>query len=894
MIGRAPLAALAVGMIVASVLVACSSRPESTSTPTAALSVASPLARPAAVTPTTPAATPSPRPVPGTPFPLDFSPVDVQRVPADAPDPAGPLIYDTRDATLSRLTRMLPFLLGRLGDDLLVRESDPGFGGGAIVRFDLASGEATRILPPVSLNVLVFAWPDADRILVWLDGQPAQAVDTAKPWPAGVYEVDLLHRAITFVDPALPGVVLAGGRVLLEPYAGRTQYRVIDLTTGESRPLDGALAADTHLGNGEVAASPIDARVAAGTTDGRLAVIDVPGPGSAGTATASLFLDPGDVVRVPRWSPDGRFIAVQRGEPGTPDASMPQTWIVDTAGGGTRGPFGGVSPVGWSPDGVTLLVVADQCRAGGWRLETIDARTGAAPRPIPTDLHGFWFESWAPDGRRILAGGVGQGVYVIDVATGASERLDAFGTGARSAFPIGLDWTADGRWIVGIRGPRPRPVWVVTSARGRWRSVARLVAAAAAAGVLLAGCTSSRPAVPSATATRATTVATVSPATPAVTPTLAPAASGTAVVSPEPPYVRTFAKGETVDVAPAVLFIDPVSGTTTAWVVPGAQGDFGVAPSGAYIVYRVADGYRVLRTDDGSVHAIGATSLPVEYGPGEVGFIAPVAGGDLVTAFDGHGDVLADLWRAARGRAFAASWSRDGAAIAVAQEVTDARVNLGIAPDLAHWAPVDRHFDVTPDTEHDLSLAWSPDGSRLALVTGQAVRVLDRHGADLWSDEGQFWGNPRWSPDGRYLYVDDMPRSGADVAYIYAADGTALFRFVAPDYAGGCGGDPWRADGGEFDFGHYRVSVDGTFGEGGQPAGRLQGPDAYGVLIPASAGWHVPQYTAGARPSVVTRLDDSRAVVTVPAGAGRDGCAEAWRPGVGTARVNRPPYAPLR
>jgi Tol biopolymer transport system component len=80
-------------------------------------------------------------------------------------------------------------------------------------------------------------------------------------------------------------------------------------------------------------------------------------------------------------------------------------------------------------------------------------------------------------------------------------------------------------------------------------------------------------------------------------------------------------------------------------------------------------------------------------------------------------------------------------------------------------------------------LAWSPDGSRLAVLTGRG-----RHGSDIWLVEGDgtpelaYSGNnpwmlrPAWSPDGQRLLVDQLvPRrgrksfrdSGADVVVFH-------------------------------------------------------------------------------------------------------------------------------
>jgi dipeptidyl aminopeptidase/acylaminoacyl peptidase len=82
------------------------------------------------------------------------------------------------------------------------------------------------------------------------------------------------------------------------------------------------------------------------------------------------------------------------------------------------------------------------------------------------------------------------------------------------------------------------------------------------------------------------------------------------------------------------------------------------------------------------------------------------------------------------------------------------------------------------------SLAWSPDGSRLAVLTRRGSQ-----GSDIWLVEGDtapklaYSGNnpwmlrPAWSPDGQRLLVDQMvPRRSGHSFRTYGADVVVLDR----------------------------------------------------------------------------------------------------------------------
>jgi WD40 repeat protein len=78
-------------------------------------------------------------------------------------------------------------------------------------------------------------------------------------------------------------------------------------------------------------------------------------------------------------------------------------------------------------------------------------------------------------------------------------------------------------------------------------------------------------------------------------------------------------------------------------------------------------------------------------------------------------------------------------------------------------------------------LAWTPDGSRLAVVTGSYVAMndvwlVDRSGEAQHAYRGRVWSLGGWSPDGQSLLldIDARPRTGGHYSGSYGADVVVL------------------------------------------------------------------------------------------------------------------------
>ena len=463
----------------------------------------------------------------------------------------------------------------------------------------------------------------------------------------------------------------------------------------------------------------------------------------------------------------------------------------------------------------------------------------------------------------------------------------------------------------------------------------RLIAGALLAALALACSSDDEPPAATATPPIVATVSFASPPSSTATPTPSATATPRPTLSPQPaaatpepvakPYAVIFAQGDEIDLSPAVVFVDVASGESTAWVFPGAWPEFDVAPSGDFILWLEAlpEGglVHLLRTDDGSDRLVEADPGVIEFGPGDSGFVSTVGEGSVVTVFDGRGERVGDLWRGASNALPVAAWSPDGRSVAVARNLTGTSMRLSIWPDIPGSAS---EFDSDVPVASKVALEWSQDSERVALVVGDAVRVFGRDGELLWESGGHFWGNPRWSPDDRFLYVHESPiaRSGGTkivgiwASHLFTREGQLLFRVPS---AASCAGDPWSFDGDALEFGRYHISVDGTLTEveGGLDTGvfsrldssvdaalmvrwvfdggarprleRLLADGASQMLLRLAAGqrFHFAHYGLS---DTTWWTDDGRYVFTTP-GIGHGGCAEGPpapdQPPVG---VERPPF----
>jgi Tol biopolymer transport system component len=184
--------------------------------------------------------------------------------------------------------------------------------------------------------------------------------------------------------------------------------------------------------------------------DGQALAIDLQGsiwtlPAAGGVARR--VTDEYNDARQPTWSPDGRTIAFQGYRDGGYDI-----WAVNADGTGLRkltwGPYDDREPA-WSPDGRFIAFASD--RSGNYDVWTLNVSNGAL-RQVTTDPGDDYMPSISPDGSEIAfvgtRGGT-PGVHAIRVASLAERTLT----------------TAPGRYDAPSWGPGGTVVWHNTAQR---------------------------------------------------------------------------------------------------------------------------------------------------------------------------------------------------------------------------------------------------------------------------------------------------------------------------------------------------------------------------------------------------------------------------------------------
>jgi Tol biopolymer transport system component len=191
-----------------------------------------------------------------------------------------------------------------------------------------------------------------------------------------------------------------------------------------------------------------------------------------GTGLRQVTSDPVVIDRVPRWSPDGKWIGFFSNR----NSAHYQVWKIRPDGSDAQ-QLTDVSddvryPI-WSPDGMRMAVtVIGQTTADG-RVYVFDPNRPWNPQnaqvlpPLQNPAELFVVNSWSPDGERLVgqAGLAPRGIVTYSFRTGRFDRLTDFGE-----FPV---WLADSRrvmfvsggkdfFVADIRSRHVQRVWSVT------------------------------------------------------------------------------------------------------------------------------------------------------------------------------------------------------------------------------------------------------------------------------------------------------------------------------------------------------------------------------------------------------------------------------------------------
>ena len=204
--------------------------------------------------------------------------------------------------------------------------------------------------------------------------------------------------------------------------------------------------------------------------------------------------------------------------------------------------------------------------------------------------------------------------------------------------------------------------------------------------------------------------------------------------------------------AASVGAVDPSGAVAWRLSVGGVSDPRWYVPSGYRVAYRVGGNLRELAGDGRGDHLVATGVAPIApaWRPGHDFQLAYVTRGGAIVVRDG--DTGARVWRSRPhpGRPVALSWSPDGSRLSLVTSVGAWLLLPGQSPPLSVRLPVRGPL---------LAAAASPDGRRLALVRGGATRQLQI--ADLTTPtrpartmlSGLAVTGPTWSGDSAWLLV---------------------------------------------------------------------------------------------------------------------------------------------
>lgn len=496
----------------------------------------------------------------------------------------------------------------------------------------------------------------------------------------------------------------------------------------------------------------------------------------------------------PRWSPDGRLIAVQTEEPAILIVDA-QTLEVRRLASGSIG--------SWSPDGRRLLITTP-----GDRRAVLDIETG---RPADVRLTGQdvvlagyrWPGVWSPDGRSIVVDREDGTLVRIDVETGALTRLgriELFGW-------YEVDWAPDGTRLAYTKGAERAGAAPLLIVDGDGRNPRQLI--------------------------------------------------GSDLVPDDPHWspdgewiaytVRMPDQGDQAGER-AIEVVRP-DGTGRRRLVDGWVRLVGWAPDGRSIAYTVEvptdDGtplveLREVNVADGSIRVIRPKTDASEFawavGPtGQVASVPPATAPVAPGRSDGPFATPLLLDRvdpsgSATGLGFAMDLGRGCQAVIGTFDgrITPVDESPPPAPRTSGSDDATPEPDATPGPQPAgcPSIRWAPDGSAYAHDDGSRLRVFDRRGASIGVIDGA--GSMAWSPDGRWIAARACPTGHEDCDgrwFIARPDGSE--RHAVP-------GEPrWSADGRRL----AAVADPGGF-QAGLWVGRGDGSDLRDIGdLPAPMGW---------------------------------------------------------
>jgi tricorn protease len=157
-------------------------------------------------------------------------------------------------------------------------------------------------------------------------------------------------------------------------------------------------------------------------------------------ATRPHFAKVGKKIRVASLSPTGARVACEaRGEILTVPAEKGDIRnLTETTGAAERDPA-------WSPDGKSIAYFSDE--SGDYMLHLHDAKGVAPARRIALgDAPNFYYHpTWSPDSKKIAYSDAHRRLWILDVASGKSVKVDHHTYYEDPVFDA--DWSPDSRWL---------------------------------------------------------------------------------------------------------------------------------------------------------------------------------------------------------------------------------------------------------------------------------------------------------------------------------------------------------------------------------------------------------------------------------------------------------------
>ncbi|MEO8541894.1 MAG: hypothetical protein ABI577_19310 [bacterium] len=294
------------------------------------------------------------------------------------------------------------------------------------------------------------------------------------------------------------------------------------------------------------------------------------------------------------------------------------------------------------------------------------------------------------------------------------------------------------------------------------------------------------------------------------TPTYEPNATNAApiyTVTPAPtvlapasdPVIKTYARGETVDVPRGTLFLDPKTGGGEAWA------DVAVSPLGLFAVWNGGDGkqppvlFETLTRRRTELDTGGQFGDVLNFSPDETE-VAVRVGAEVRIASTADGRVRVVLPVPVGTTSAQAFWATGGG-VAVIAAGPQGHQSLGV---VAWWRGQLKTYSSVLASGW---LDWSPDGDRFVAFTATeppTTVVVDLR-TDAVTRIDQPLYNPKWSASGGYF--EGQLLSGE--VLVFRADGTPHMRMN-----GVCAlvGSPWLGDEiATFGFGQdVAVAMDGV------------------------------------------------------------------------------------